>query len=167
MKKVILSLMLVSLTGCAGLTDGMKNINNGLSTINGTAARSTSLSTSTSTIYIRGWNVGAVGYQPQFNVQMPTSICSSTAYMAGWQDKFVENWNPFIDLKKMQYQNNPNNLSLYKDKTIVNYQSHASQYVLNLGLSANNCEHIAYLEGGNAGMAAFSSEKLRIAAQEQ
>lgn len=156
MRKLILVGLVAAISGCANL----QTVNDQLGKINGTLAGS-----SASPVGQLG---DGTGYQPTFNIQTPAGVCNHQAFVDGFKDAYLQNWNQYVSGKVAQFNavvtGDPansqarNNLALYRSKMIgtKGYTGHQMNYQMQLGANSN-CPYQSYQRGQDAGMNAVLS----------
>lgn len=166
MRKLVLVGVVVSvLAGCANLQD----LNDSLKKTNAALSGATSRPV--------GQLGDGTGYQPVFNIDMPGGVCNQQAYVDGFKDAYILNWNQFVDTKislfSAQSRNGvrtaKQNLALYKSRVIgtKGYLGHQMDYKMNLSsFNADNCPYLSYTKGQNGGMEAVAADQKAIVAQE-
>lgn len=158
-------LLVVGLAGCAGT---MQDVNNAMKTMNQTLSGAT-------TVAIGKLGDGT-GYQPPLTAPMPKDACHQQAFVYGFKDTYLQNWQTFVDMKVTTYQNlsrgkggdstAKKNLALYKSRQIgmAGYVGHSSDYPPNYG--GNQCPYQSYILGQQAGLDAYTRDMKTLSAQE-
>lgn len=111
------------------------------------------------------------GYQPQFNIGVPTNACNQQAYIDGFKDQYVMDWDAFIT----QHENTPfyglpgrqEEVALAKFYQghfigMKNFRRHSSEAMPDVtGTNrAQACIYASYLAGKtNGGHAAITAEQ--------
>lgn len=125
------------------------------------------------------WGDGT-GYQPVLAPQVPFDVCDSPAYIDGYKDGFIYNWNTIIKTKRdtfrLRAQNRPGdraaayNRDLYESRVIGTrgYSSRESKYLPSSMLSkSGTCRTEAYYSGKRAGNDIATRERQALALQEK
>lgn len=134
-----------------------------------------------SQVTVAVWGDGS-GYQPTFAIDVPPDACDSEAYVDGFKDSFISNWNPTIrtkyDLFRLRAMNNRKdaaavaNRDMYQAKLIGTkrgYVSNLSKYQPKYGMRSNleMCQQNSYYSGKQAGAAAVLRERELLVANEK
>lgn len=167
MRKLVLIGFIAALAGCAnlqGVNDSLKQINGALS------------GAKTATAGPLG---DGTGYQPVLNVAVPGGVCNSQAFVDGYKDAFIQNWNQAVSTKVAQFNaqalasskdvNAKSNLAMYKARMIgtKGYLGHQMDYKMDItSFNANNCPYQSYQKGQAAGMDSVSANWKALVAQE-
>ena len=167
MRKLVLIGFIAALSGCANL----QGVNDSLKQINGALAGAHSGPV--------GQLGDGTGYQPVFNVSVPGGVCNQQAFLDGFKDAYLQNWNQFVSTKVSQFtaqsmaspkdQNAKQNLAFYKARTIgtKGYIGHQMDYKMDVSsFNANNCPYQSYQKGQSAGMDAVATNWKATVAQE-
>lgn len=94
------------------------------------------------------------GYQPIFNISIPTGTCNQQAFIDGFKDGYLSGWNSSVHEKINDLDGHvpKSKLLAYRSKLIgsENYQTHAGSYPLfgPYGYQ-DTCGHASY-QNGNA-----------------
>jgi len=158
-------LLTALLAGCANqlqdVNDSLKKVNDALS--------------GASSVPVGALGDGS-GYQPNFNVSVPGTVCNRQAYLDGFKDSYLVQWNQFVDGKQTMYRtmakqdqrNAPakQNADLYKSRQIgaMRYMGHQADYPPDF--TANNCAYRSYVAGQTAGLDAVNRDSRALVAQE-
>jgi|ThiBio_inoc_biof_1041523.scaffolds.fasta_scaffold00229_7 hypothetical protein len=167
MRKLVLIGLVAALAGCANLQE----VNDSLKKANAALSGATSRPV--------GQLGDGSGYQPVFNIAVPGGVCHQQAFIDGFKDSYLQNWNQFVSTKVTQYTAETmkanasaaakKNLALYQSRVIgtKKYIGHAMDYKLDVSsFNANNCPYQSYQKGMSAGMDAVSSDWKALVAQE-
>ena len=167
MRKLVLIGFVAVLAGCGnlqGVNDSLKQINGALS-----GAKTAAV----------GPLGDGTGYQPVLNIAVPGGVCHSQAFVDGYKDAFIQNWNQAVSTKVAQFnaqssaapkdQNAKSNLAMYKARVIgtKGYLGHQMDYKMDISsFNANNCPYQSYQKGQAAGMDSVASNWKALVAQE-
>ena len=167
MRKLFVISALAALTGCASLQEVNDSLRKTNAALSGASSRQA------------GKLGDGSGYQPVLNIAVPGGVCHQQAFMDGFKDSYLLNWNQFVGTKVAHYTAEtmkPNhsaaakkNLALYQSRVIgaKKYIGHAMTYQLDASsLNANNCPYQSYQKGQSAGMNAVSADWKDLVAQE-
>ena len=160
MRKIFIGFAVAAaLSGCADLNKSLQSVNDSLKSLNGALAGAGSSSL----------QVGdSSGYRPTINVAVPGNVCNSAAFQDGAMVGYVNSWNQLIHdrgtMWKLRVQAGggtvaKNNAKLYANKAIGTAGLPLeSNYQMQLGSTANNCNFNSFTQGKNAGINASMSD---------
>ena len=167
MRKLVLIGLVAALAGCANLQEVNDSLKKANAALSGASSRPV------------GQLGDGSGYQPVFNIAVPGGVCHQRAFIDGFKDSYLQNWNQFVSTKVTQYtaetmKPTPSaaattNLTLYQSRVIgaKKYTGHAMDYKLDVSsFNANNCPYQSYQKGLSAGVDAASSDWKALVAQE-
>ncbi|WP_226034426.1 hypothetical protein [Aquitalea palustris] len=158
-KNLLLLLIPAALVGCADLNTSLQGMNDNLKSINNSlnGMRTTNIQVVTSR-----------GLQTTISVDTPAAVCNTTAFKDGAKASYVRSWNDLIRSRAMMWhlkaQSGGGNIAKANDRLYANKSFSTtglpleSNYQLQVGANANNCNYDSFTKGKNAGMDAASRD---------
>lgn len=157
MKKILVCTALMSglLTGCAmdQLNDTMSQLTMKGTTTTGNTGVVNVVSSGESSVPVGSFG-SSIGYQPSFNISVPSGECDKTAFIAGFKDDYISYWNNAVIGHSIDSAPNAagaRKAKQFTDKYLIdksNYQNKAHFY---MAQGTSRCSTLSYTDGQSAG----------------